>query len=51
VAPRVQVKNDPKALEETFKAADEDGSGLISYNEFKNIFIKVVDVVEELRKR
>lgn len=45
------MKDDQEKLEEVFKEADEDGSGNINYEEFKNIFVKVVDVAEEFKKR
>ena len=51
VQPALQVKDDAQKLEEIFKATDEDGSGNIDYKEFKNIFVKIVDVYEELSKR
>jgi hypothetical protein len=45
------VKGGDEKLQETFKAADKDGSGFIDYSEFKIIYCKLVDPAEELKRR
>ena len=46
-----KVTGGVKELEETFKSADEDKSGSCDYNEFKNIYVLVVNIEEEFKKR
>lgn len=48
---QLQLQADDEKFEELWKKADEDGSGMISYAEFKNIFVKLVKVDDEFKKR
>lgn len=51
VCMQLQLQADDEKFEELWKKADEDGSGMISYAEFKNIFVKLVKVDDEFKKR